>query len=375
VPITGGMSSLARISVLLVALAVAGVFAWRSLQRPAAVHRGSAQAVAAGPGAPALRYVIVSERARREGFGAGVRTLLEAGRFRELQSLADTLLRGGLAYESGVSQFHVLFAQGFSNVDDPSDAAQWEEHLSRLRQWDDGVRGSTVAPVALAQALIGRAWAARGEGPANGVSGDAWRRFDADVEAAGRILEQCGNDVRANPEWWEAALQVLHAQGVDQDSVYRATSLDACARFPLAYHFYNEMAVHLLPRWYGEPGDWQRYAEGCARVLPDSLGAEVYARILVSQARLLPNVFEDGGTVSWDLALRGLEAWHRRFPQSDQPARARAMLAWEAGRRPDAIAAFEQLRDTVDTDIWRTTERYERARAWANGGAGVAALR
>lgn len=368
------MSPLVRLALLVLALAVA-TFTWHASRRRTAAPAGSVQLASSPQRSVAPRYVTVSERADRERFGARVRALLQAGRFHELESLADTLRRGQHVTASGISQFHVLFAQGFANVDDPADAQQWEDHLARLREWNDGVRNSTVAPVALAQALIGRGWAARGEGLASTVKDDAWPRFDADIEAAGRILEQCGDEVRANPEWWEAALQVLHAQGADQDSVYRATSLEACARFPEAYHLYGEMAIHLLPRWYGAPGDWQRYAEGCARVLPDSLGAEVYARILVSQARLLPNVFEDGGLISWDLAMHGLDVWHRHFPKSDQPVSARAMLAWEAGRRADAQSAFAQLGDTLDADIWRTTGRYEQARAWAMGGGATAALR
>jgi hypothetical protein len=125
------------------------------------------------------------------------------------------------------------------------------------------------------------------------------------------------------------------------------------------------MSVHLMPRWYGEPGEWEAFALTCARTMPGSPGAEVYARIVVDQSTFVDNVFEESSELSWPLLLQGLEAWGQRYPGSIQPRSALAMLAWQSGRREEARRAFAAVGDTVELEIWRRPDRFLRARRWA----------
>jgi hypothetical protein len=128
------------------------------------------------------------------------------------------------------------------------------------------------------------------------------------------------------------------------------------------------MSNHLMPRWYGEIGEWEAFAMTCARSLPDSLGPEVYARIVVGQSKFVDNVFEASHGLSWAMLSKGIDAWEQRCPESTQPRSARAMLAWQSGRRTIARRAFAAVGDTVELEIWRRPERFLRARHWAQAG-------
>jgi uncharacterized protein DUF4034 len=347
------MSSNRRTGFLLAALiALLVVVAWRWLL-PSLQRRN------------APRLVYVSEMQERRRTGLAVRMTLNAHQYDQLQAMADTLIQGGYSFPSGTAQIHAYHAQGFGEVDDERVPEQWLTHLDRLREWNDARPASNLARIALAEGLIARAWAARGGGWAKDVSNPQWRRFGADIDEAAQILRQCPPEATSDPEWWEATLSVLYVSG--QDSLYRVMSDSARRAFPDQWHLYNEMAMHLMPRWHGAPGDWERFATACATDLPSPLGDEVYARIVTHQSGLLPNVFHDGGGLTWERVKRGIEAWHRHFPESIRPRSAEALLAWEAGEREDARRAFASIGDTVEVDIWMATERYLRARKWAAG--------
>jgi hypothetical protein len=298
-----------------------------------------------------------------------MRMVLNGGRFDRLEAIADSLAFTHARWPSGRLVLGSFYEWGFGHVNNQGDGAElWSAHLAKLREWTDARPGSDVARFALAEALIGRAWAARGGGWANTVSRDRWQRFGSDLEEAGRMLMQCGDSTKVTYEWHSAFMSVLHGIGGQGDSLYRVVAEDALARFPDEPRFYAGVTNHLLPRWYGQPGDWERFAAGSTADLPDSIRDEFYARVVAEGSRFEGNVFQESRELSWSRTQRGLLAWHRRFPRSTQPTSALAKLAWMAGDRGVARQAFASLRDTVDLEVWRTLPTYWAARQWVEKG-------
>src|SRR5262249_33635961 len=199
--------------------------------------------------------VIISEEADREAFGRRMRLVLQGGRFDRLEGIADSLARTRPRWPSGRLVLASFYDCGFGKVG-RNTAEQWAEHLAKLREWTDARPGSPVATLALAEALIGRGWAARGEGWASTVSKDRWKRFGDDLDEAGAMLMQCRNGEQATYEWHSAAMKVLHGIGVQGDSLYRLVASDALSRFPDQPRFYTGVAGHLLPRRHGDAGRW-----------------------------------------------------------------------------------------------------------------------
>lgn len=300
-----------------------------------------------------LRYV--SDRAERIAFGVRVRRTLLAGHFDKLDALADSLQRCDSRFENGVSRLFSFYFMGMRTVDHPNDPAEWEHHLDRPREWLDARPDSPHAPVALANALIGRGWAARGGGYAGTVSPKGWGGFEGDLQEAGQMLIQCADRSKVTPSWYDAMLDVIHGLSPDRED-FDPVYAEAVARFPNYERFYLSRSWYLQPRWHGEPGEWEAEADSCAPALPDSLRDEVYARIVLLQSGYTMDVFKDCPTLDWERTQRGLEVWQRRYPNSPEPTSALAMFACQTGHRDVARAAFAELGNVVDVDVWTAPE-------------------
>jgi len=260
-----------------------------------------------------------------------------------------------------------FYRQGFGEVNDAAKAEQWAEQLQLLRQWEDA-RPEAFAPrIALAHALIGRGWTARGEGYAVTVSSRNARSFESDLDEAMSILHQCPPAAHECPAWYDAAMMALHGIGPAADAEYRDVFAEATKRFPAYPRWYTGMAQHLMPRWYGSDGELEQFADTCARVLPDSLRDEIYARIAADQCKTVRDVFHEYPGYSWPRIQRGLATWEQGHSKSLDPLSARARLAYYAKDRAVAREAFRRLGDRVDLDVWDSEFFFLAARKWAFG--------
>jgi hypothetical protein len=121
------------------------------------------------------------------------------------------------------------------------------------------------------------AWHARGSDWANKVKEEAWVLFGERLASARAILEQ-SKSMKPCPGWWTVRLRVARGQGeepADFESLFR----EAKNAEP-KYVFHDQArAVYLLPRWHGEPGEWEAAAEKEIEN-SDGLGHEGYARVI-----------------------------------------------------------------------------------------------
>jgi hypothetical protein len=322
-----------------------------ALAAPAALLALALAGCAAQPRNPAVHMTLWSDRYDRIEYGKFVRLLLQAHAFDRLDSLADSLQRCDSRFDDGSSRLFAFYFFGMRDVIDPKDPVKWENQLDEIREWQDARPQSVHAPVALAEALIGRGWAARGGTIAFLVTHRGMRGFAGDLMEAHSILDQCATMSQVSPSWYDAMLEVMHGLEADQatyDSVYD----EAVRKFPAYAHFYLARSWYLQPRWYGRPGDWERAATETSPDLPDSVRDEIYARIVVLQSTYVDSVFKDSPGIDWDRTRRGLETWQREYPASPLPTNALARFASQTGHDDVARAAFQQLGNNVHVDIW-----------------------
>jgi uncharacterized protein DUF4034 len=333
---------------------------WRAAALLLCILPGCAPSRGSADGTPRRAFVYVDEDAIRGAYGQRVRALLNTGRFDQLDAMSDSL-EG--RWPSGRPLIDSFYDRGFGEVDDKEKADAWQLHLRRLRQWTEARPESYAARYALAEGLIGRAWAARGEGWASTVSRSEFGRMESDLVEAGQRLRQMPAPAQDAYEWRMAMMQVLHGMG--EDSLYRVLAFSTLRLHPDAPRLYSNIAIHLMPRWYGKPGEWEAFANDATAALPDSISDEFYARIVAGQSQYARNVFRESRGLSWPRTKRGLAAWRQRWPASTQPLSAAALLGWMAEDRDLARTSFESLRDTFDVEIWGWTEPYSEARKWA----------
>jgi len=241
--------------------------------------------------------------------------------------------------------------------------SQWGPLLHQLRVWRETRRRSITARVAPGYALVGYAWNARGSGYAFRVSRRGWQLMSERLDQAHVVLMDARQLPTSCPGWYSAEQRVALGQGWGR-AAYDSLFEEAIARHPDFEAYYTLKAYHLLPRWYGKPGEWEVFATEIASRLPDSLGARIYAHILLSQAEYYDNIFEDAA-VSWPRAKRGFRLLEADSPNSVEILSEFAYFACCAGDREEAKRLFKRIGARVELGVWTDDQAFLRARAWA----------
>jgi hypothetical protein len=238
----------------------------------------------------------------------------------------------------------------------------WQLHDRIHREWISAFPQSITAPVAYADFFVSYAWHARGHGFADTVTAEGRRLFGERVAAARRTLQEARQLPERDPIWWNVVLGVARAQGWSKSEFDQA--VETAKSFEPQFWGYDvSRTASLLPRWYGQPGDWEVYAEQAA-ARPDGLGVEVYARIVMALHGYYDNIFEET-TASWPKVLEGLERMRKLYPQSLDIISETALLAVMADNRALAKEMFDQLGDKYLASVWGKPEYFVRYRNWA----------
>jgi Domain of unknown function (DUF4034)/WD domain, G-beta repeat len=175
---------------------------------------------------------------------------------------------------------HELVASYYEFLASPqaSGSKTLAEHLEHLARWRQQQPNSITARLVTARALIHYGWEARGSGWAGTVTAEGWKLFDERVADAHRLVERAIAMGVEDAEAYTLLVKLGYAEGHPREQVQQwlkaGMKLD-----PTYYQLYKEMAVYLLPRWMGEPGDIEEFAADVARTLPGDNGLEAFARI------------------------------------------------------------------------------------------------
>lgn len=191
--------------------------------------------------------------------------------------------------------------------------ANFHEHFAIHRDWEAARPDSLTRQVALAMLLTDYAWFARGSGWANTVTEEGGRLMRQRLNKASQILISASKFKEKDPAWFGAALRVGIGLGFDAKAMdFIVTS--AKKDFPDYWPVDCARAYSLLPRWYGESGDWEKYAE-IASSNAGGAGPETYARIAIRLMSIHNDLFRETN-VSWPRTKEGLELMMERYPDS-----------------------------------------------------------
>jgi hypothetical protein len=198
--------------------------------------------------------------------------LLERAEHQDLEYFAAQMRKNRLQYPDGgwlLSAFYIAVS-GAAGPD--GEDASWQRTGERLAQWRQAVPDSVTASVGEAMRLVRFAWKARGTGAASEVKPERWPIFRERIEAAREALEKSS---RTCPEWFGQRLVVARAESMPL-AEQRALFEEGWKAFPGYTPLVKTFVVNLLPRWCGQPGQWQRFAQW----LGEKEGAALYAMVV-----------------------------------------------------------------------------------------------
>lgn len=315
--------------------------------------------------AAAAKLKPVKDPVAEEIWAANLKTrqAYNSRRFDELEKEAAELRAKKEVFGNGswkIVQFYVALA---CSDDEPE--SMWQLHDRIHQEWIAARPESITARVAYAEFLTEYAWHARGTGYADTVKDKGWKLFGERLATARKILDEARGLTEKDPHWWLTALTVALGQGWSAEQ-YEVLLAEAHAFEPKFWGYDTARAYSLLPRWHGEPGDWEKFAEAAA-ARADGLGAEVYARIVIRQRGFYANVFRESAA-QWPQAREGLTVLLQKYPDSLGLLSEAAMLATMAEDRALAKDLFDRLGDRYLPSTWRKPERFAHFRNWAETG-------
>ena len=296
-------------------------------------------------------------------YKAAVGRMLQQERFEQLDCLADSLRRSKERFAGGMWKLHIFYSGLEAPLLHPT-PQDWDDHINRLKHWQSANRKSLTARVALAESYLGYAWYARGEGTSDTVSESGWQLFGHRAEEARNILQKASTLDAADPEWYVAMESVSLAQGWDREQA-RTLLEQAINAEPGYYYVYRMHALYLLPKWYGEDGDTELFAERMADRLGGEQGDAVYFQIagfLVCNCNDQPQLSH----MSWPRIQSGFAALEKQYGTSLTNLNLLAQMAVKLKDAVVADKAFQRIGEQWSESSWRTQSYFESSRNWAS---------
>jgi hypothetical protein len=259
-----------------------------------------------------------------------------------------------------LSNFYIALS-----TEEKATESEWQASAQLFRDWLAAKPESSAARIAYARHLTDYAWKARGNGYADSVSQKSWELFGERLNEALKLLKEARKMPEKDAYLWRSVFTVAMGQGWDK-SAYDELVKEAHAAEPTFWPYDTSRAYSLLPRWYGEPGDWEAFAEETA-ARPDGLGVELYARIVMDQQHYYKNIFQET-KVSWPKTREGLAVLRKKYPKCLEILNYTAMLAGMTDDQATTKEAFDLLGDGYLPSVWGKPERFIQYRRWAETG-------
>jgi len=257
----------------------------------------------------------------------------------------------------------------YDSVSKPSNGSQagdadWNSHIALLKKWVSLKPQSITARIALAETYINYGQNARGNGYSDTVTDEGWRKHGESASLALTTLKEASALPEKCPYWYEAMMHVALAQGWSSPAT-KAVVEELISFEPTYYHVYREYANYLQPKWYGEEGDSEAFANMISKRIGGEEGSFIYFEI----ASLLNCGPCDDGTetfkLSWPKVKEGYAALEHLYGTSDLKMNRFAYMASKAGDKPVAKEIFSRIGTRWDQKVWRSRQRFETAKAWA----------
>lgn len=254
----------------------------------------------------ALSAITSSEESERYNILYQSESLLLNSKFDELDKIADNYRTTKAEFIDGEWKLNIFY-DGMSYYLRKAPEENWLRRIDKLNDWVKYKPDSITARVALAECLVGYAFFKRTWKYADDVKEEQWELFHRYMNEALIVLDQAQKLQNKCPGLWSAYQRLDYSGNWDIDQHYKF--LNSAIAFEPKYNtYYFRTAYLLLPWWYGEKGEWEKFAESLANGIGGDEGDIIYTRIIWFMARRSPkNVVDDNPNISWKRVNKGVQ--------------------------------------------------------------------
>ncbi len=297
-------------------------------------------------------------------FNNTIRSRVRHRQFQDLDVFAAELRKTRAKLPGGgwqLFKMYGLMAEPSAGWNAPD--ADWQAQLHIIEEWISAFPDSITARVAYAETYINWGWKARGEGWARDVKDEQWDLFHDRSRKGEQALMDAKLLPTRCPEWYDLMLQIALNLSWDREAYDRLFD-EAVAFEPLYRAFYSSKATYLLPRWHGEEGELEDFLTETPKGVAGREGSAIFYNTFIA---VEPFLDQPETTVRrfWPRIKEGYHATEALNHVDPETLNFQAKMAYEAGDREEASAAFERIGDGWRKSVWRKYEDFERARNWA----------
>lgn len=294
-----------------------------------------------------------------------IRDKLSEGQFEELDKIADSLRASKETFPGGSRKLGIFY-DALSFLNENGNDEFWQINIKTLENWCNQRPDSITAKVALADLLHQFAWKARGTSYSSGVSDENFRLFQERLEKSEEILNQAKKLSTKCPGWYVCMLAIAHSTGWEKQRFNRlfeeATKFD-----PYYQSFYRSKVVYLLPQWYGEEKDLDKFAAETYQRFPGKEGAILYQTIADEINQHSSNKdYPLNVDVSWEKIKEGFLAREELYGANSAVTNEFCQFAILANDKETAKTLFQKIGDKWDTSIWKNYKEFQEAKAKVN---------
>lgn len=284
----------------------------------------------------------------------------EQARYADLDAIHDAL-RDGAADPFGrpCLQFYYALLRHRTGKLRPVDA------IALRQKWTLACPNSVAGRVLLAEAWLDHAQEARGNGFVSGLNVDAVQTMYARAKKAIPLLNEAAASPQVDAQVYASRVRTARYYDwpLDRTQTAFSAAVKADRRYTPAY---QQMAIYLLPRWYGKAGTLGSFVRRSVQIRGDNIGcADIASIVYPVEAKQL---FTYDG-VPWSLVKAGLDEKIKALPQGSpsllDALNCTAALACLADDRPTARAAFHALGAHADALYFQSIGGMHKWQSWA----------
>jgi hypothetical protein len=299
-------------------------------------------------------YTLSPERA---AFSWNVGKLFWAGRFEELDRLADNYLRTDSRWRDGVPERRHLFnAINAVSYDKDEPSRKLEHAINMTRIWMAQRPDSHSAKLHHAEFVRAKSWLLRSSAFANELSIKQVRDFTRHITEAYEHLKAAETIAAHDPHWHMLMIGVLTDLGADRKDIFEMFRRGT-TQFPTYEGIYYAMTRTTLDQWGGSREERRSIVQAAVEKTGPGFGKAFVGRIYMTALDLMSSKsFFD--TFEWSEVKDALEDLLYRYP-TISGLNSSAQLACAAHDFSMTRKLFDitvARKDADDEDSWRTEE-------------------
>lgn len=238
----------------------------------------------------------------------------------------------------------------------PAKIEDYPQQLKQLDEWQAAVPNSVHQPAVRGLVLVDWAWKARGNGFADTITEEGSKLFAQRLALARAVLEKAPQKGRPLV-WYLTMLKVNLGEGVaPQQAEYDKVFSEAVKNYPNQVSPYSTKLYALLPRWYGDRGEWEKFAAASANKIGGINGDVLYTRLIIDVMRHYGQEMKDSPP---DMARveRGMAELQKRYPDPT-PTAVLCRIYYTLGNKEKARRLFNKIGPIVPKFAFDTKSQY-----------------